>query len=413
VPSVAASSDPLDMSALTADNLLRRRIALVALTVLYFLLMADTFNSLGVVLPSMVTDLHLDWGSAGFGFMLLGLGCGLTSPLPAVLIRRVGTAPTLVLAGIVLAAGFACFACASSAFGYDAGAVLLGLGFTLGGTVPGTHVIATVSSQPARLMGAYFTGGSLGAIAGPMLYLGIAHFFGTWRPFWWVCGAATATAAIVAAFAVSGIRPYGAAKDGPAVPGWPTRRALAAPAFWIIVAAYTGCLAINTTMHSFAVQHLTERGLSHDRAAEMMSAVAILGAVGAALAGVVGQRVGARVLTVLATLAMTGAALSFALPQTPATLACFTLTLGLGLGIVYVASAMLLLEYFGSRHNLELYSAMCLISTLAALGPWLAGRLRDSTGGFENAFAILGIIGLALSIAILLMRRPDAPGHAA
>jgi hypothetical protein len=75
-----------------------RYLVLAALSLLYFLLTATTFNSLGLVLPSMVTELKWNWAEAGFGFTLLGLACGLTGMVPAVMIRRIGVSMTVLAA---------------------------------------------------------------------------------------------------------------------------------------------------------------------------------------------------------------------------------------------------------------------------------------------------------------------------
>ncbi len=55
---------------------------------------------------------------------------------------------------------------------------------------------------------------------------------------------------------------------------------------------------------------------------------------------------------------------------------------GLGFGLTGLAVTMLLLDYFGRRHNLEIFSLTCLVGAFSALGPSLGGLLRDSTGAF-------------------------------
>ncbi|GBQ18673.1 CynX/NimT family MFS transporter [Gluconacetobacter sacchari] len=393
-------------AARAGPSALRRVLVLAALTALYFSLMAGSFNALGVVLPAMVAALHLNWSDAGFGFTLLGLACGLTSPLPALLIRRFGIVATLGLASLLMAGGFSLLATATDVFGYDAGTLLVGCAFTIGGTVPGTYVVANLFAQSSRPMGIYFGLGGLGSIMGPLFYLALDHLFHAWRPFWWFCAIMTGVCGAAAAVAVRGLRFDHAHDDAIRAVGWPARAAFLSPAFWVIVAAYTGCLAINTTLHGFAVQHFTEHGLSSSHAAELMSLVALLGAGGSLLAGEAGRSVGARALTVTATVAMAVAALDLTLPQSAVTLGLFIAAMGLGVGLSYVASAMLLLDYFGTRYNLELYATMCLVSTVAAFGPWLGGLVHDGTGGFRPIFVALGALGVLLSLAVASLRRP-------
>ncbi|MBS0961262.1 MULTISPECIES: MFS transporter [Acetobacter] len=412
---LAVSSEDLTVIPLVKRAALsapRRYFALAAVTALYFFLMAGSFNALGVVLPAMVSDLHLNWSEAGFGFTLLGLACGLISPLPAITIRHFGIVATLISAGCLLASGFAFLAMAVSKFEYDLGTLLIGCAFTLGGTVPGTYVVANLFEQSSRPMGLYFGIGGLGSIAGPLLYIGINSTLHGWRPFWWFCALATSLCSIIAALIVHGI-PFDIAHDNTIRKrGWPARTALRSPAFWVIVTAYTGCLAISTTLHSFSVKHFTEHGLSATHAAEIMSMVALLAAAGAFIAGEAGRVAGGRILTGAATAALMLASATLLMPQSSLTLGVFIVTMGLGVGLSYVASAMLLLEYFGTRHNLELYATMCLISTAAAFGPWLGGLIHDSTGSFRMIFMAFAAIGLLLTLALAFLRRPSLQDEA-
>lgn len=383
----------------------RRHAALAVMTALYFLLMAGSFNALGVVLPSMVQDLHLNWSEAGFGFTLLGLACGLTSPLPALAIRRFGIVATLVGAAVLLGGGFALLATASDRLAYDLGTLLIGAAFTIGGTVPGTYVVTNLFADSGRPMGLYFGIGGLGSIAGPLFYLAVHHLFAGWRPFWWLFSLLTVLCGLGAALIVRGI-PF---EEGDFVrtEGWAAGKALRAPSFWIIVISYTGCLAINTTLHGFAVQHFTENGLSADHAAEVMSLVALMASAGSLIAGETARKITARGLAACATAALSIAALDLLLPQGALTLGLFVIMMGLGIGLSYVAWAMLLLDYFGNRHNLELYATMCLISTAAAFGPWFGGAIHDGTGSFRLIFLALGAIGLLLTLAVGLLPRSE------
>ena len=101
-------------------------------------------------------------------------------------------------------------------------------------------------------------------------------------------------------------------------------------------------------------------------------------------------------------------------PQTVETLGLFALTFGVGLGVSYVATATLLIDFFGRRPNLELYSIMCLVSTVAAAGPVLAGMAHDREGGFASVFGALALIAAAQFLALLFTPRPQAvarPGY--
>ncbi|MET0269686.1 MAG: MFS transporter [Sphingomonas sp.] len=391
-----------------------RYAVLGALSLLYFLLMAGTFNALGVVLPAMVGSLGWSWAEAGFGFTLLGLACGLSSLMPAVAIRRLGVSRTLLTGGVLLAAGFACLAGTHGVLGYHVGTVLLGLGFTFAGTVPAVHVIsATFETRASTALGFYFTSGGMGSVAGPLLFRLTSGLTGDWRPYWMLCAAAALLFSALAALVTRHRAPPADLPTMPIAPtGWQARRALATPQYYVVVGAYTSFLLVNTTVHSFAAQHLLERGLSENGAAYVLSAAAFVGAIASLLAGVTGEKASARTLTTLSLIAVTAGVLGIGFMGGDAGIGLFVVGMGIGLGFSYVATAMLLLDYFGRRPNLELYAVMQLISTSAAIGPALGGIVRDATGNFTAVFAACAAITGLFVLLTALMRRPARPADA-
>src|SRR6185312_5530375 len=133
------------------------------------LITATTFSSLGVVLPQMIGELHWSWSAAGSGFSLLGVAAGITATIPASLIRRLGVRATLLIGSVVMAAAFAALMIAHGLLPYFVGCALMGLGFTLLATVPGTYLLARLFARPSFPFGLYFTVGGLGGVAGPVL----------------------------------------------------------------------------------------------------------------------------------------------------------------------------------------------------------------------------------------------------
>ena len=104
---------------------------------------------------------------------MLGVVCGLTSTIPAWLIRHAGVRATLVLGSAVMAAAFLCLAQTRGVVLYDIACCLAGLGFTLLATVPGTYLLARCFARPSFAFGLYFTVGGLGGVAGPLGFLRI------------------------------------------------------------------------------------------------------------------------------------------------------------------------------------------------------------------------------------------------
>ena len=84
----------------------------------------------------------------------------------------------------------------------------------------------------------------------------------------------------------------------------------------------------------------------------------------------------------------------------------FAVGCGAGFGLTALAVALLLLNYYGRAHNLELFSIICLIGAASALGPTFAGKMRDATGGFGTTFQLFAAVAVAVGAAVLIMRPP-------
>jgi MFS family permease len=389
-----------------------------AMSLLFFLISAGTFSSLGVVLPAMVREMHWSWTEAGLGYTFLGLACGLASFTPAVLIRRFGVRETLLCGTALALLGFGALAMTHTVLVYLIATLVIGVAFTLTTTVPGTHVLTGLFEQRSTVLGAYFTIGALGQVAGPLIYVAVEALTHGWRAYWWVFVGVGGTLGLLAAFSTkSGPEKVAPAPvETPEQPGplqvieglrdWTVRRALKTPQFYIIVGAYTMYLLINTTAHGFAVEHLTERGISAKAAAEMLSLEALIGAGISVVAGVLGEKVGAKILLVIALAALVAGMTGLAEARGYGLMLVYAVGVGIGYGMSFLASTLLLLSYFGKRANLELYSIMCLISTLAAVGPAFGGWARDTLGSFSGMFLLCAALTFLMLLAAVFLRPP-------
>lgn len=387
--------------------------ALVALSLLFFLITAGSFTALGAVLPDMVASLHWSWTAAGLGYTILGVTCGLASYAPAALIRRIGVRATLCLGAPLMAAGFACFALVEQLPLYWLGAGLIGVGFALTATIPATYVISRAFRHASAAFGAYFTFGALGGAGGPLLYGALKALDPDWRAFWIVFGVLVVVVGLLAAIVTPDSDEAAPAPedDSPvyhAQRDFTVREALATPQFWIITAAYTAYLTCETSVNGLSVAHLVQRGIAPAVAGGMLSLQALVNAAARAGGGVLGERieprrliVGALALTAIGIAALAGAR-GYPLMLT------YVLGVGIGYGVSYLATILLLLNYFGREKNLELFSIMCLVSTLAAGGPWLAGWMRDRLGGFGGAFWLFAGLAGVVMLAVIAMK-PPAP----
>jgi cyanate permease len=401
-----------------AQPVIRNRwAAFSALSLIFFVVSAGAFSSIGVVLPSMVKEMKWTWEEAGIGFTYLGIACGFASVVPAVLIRRIGVRATVGIGAAILLAGFCLEATTHSVASYLAGTTLIGLAFALVSTVPGSHVLTGLFKRRSTVLGTYFTVGALGGVAGPQVYVAVNAITHGWRGYWAVFAVAAVVSGLFAILTTPGKGGDIPHEDEPPEQLGPAkmfremrepavRKALLTPQYYVIVGAYTTYLLINTTAHGFAIQHLIERGVSSTSAAAMFSIEALIGATVSSIGGVIGEKVAPKTLLIIALIGTTAGMAGLAEARGFLLMSVFALGLGVGFGLSFVASTMLLLRYWGPRPYLELYSVMCLLSTAAALGPAYGGHVRDVLGGFSEVFWACCAITAVMLAATLFLKPP-------
>jgi MFS family permease len=284
-----------------------------------------------------------------------------------------------------------------------------------------------VFKHRALPFGLYFTASALGGVAGPLMVLAVLHgFHNQWRMFWQVQMAATFAAGLVSAAFVGGrrwleeaaqhtdqevaaevARPvrrgvYRTATD------WSVRDALRTPQFYVLLSAYFGHLLIGATVSSSSVAHLTERGVSLTVAATMLSLESLAQTGARAFGGMIGDRLDPRYILVFALGALMVGAGALSIAHDYPTMLLYAVGSGLGFGLTSLSVTLLLLNYFGRTHNLELFSLTCLIGAVSSLGPTLGGFLRDRTDGFTSTFQLYAGVIAVVFVGALLMRPPRA-----
>jgi MFS family permease len=396
-----------------------------AFSLIFFLITASTYSSLGVVLPNMVRDQHWSYTEGGLGFTLLGVATGASSFMPAFLIRRLGVRPTLCLGTAVMAAGFFCLSETRGPLVYFLGATLCGVGYQMMAVIPATHVLAAAFKHRGLPFGLYFTSGSAGGVAGPVMALWLMHLLhDDWRWFW--VGQAVAAAAVGAvAVLLVGDPGWLARRAGETdrevaeeaakprssrvyrtLAHWTTREAVRTPQFYILLAAYFGHLLVGITIASWSVAHLTERGVALKVAGVMLGVESLVQTVGRTIAGAVGDVFDPRLLLIMALAALAVGAWALSVAQGYPMLLVYAVGSGIGFGVTALAVPLLLLNYFGRRHNLEIFSLTCLIGAVSALGSVVAGAIRDRVGGFALAFQLDAVVIALILAAAALMRPP-------
>jgi MFS transporter, OFA family, oxalate/formate antiporter len=378
------------------------------MSALYFIITAATFGSLGLALPAMVRELGWSWTGAGFGFSLLGFLCGITSAVPAGLIRRFSVRTCLLMGSVVMALGFFCFARTHGLLLYFLGAALAGLGFTLLDSVPGTYLLSRLFRRPSFAIGLFFTVGGLGGVAGPLLYSAMAGLSNDWRSYWLVVGALVTVMGVISAFAVDAKADVGATDGDPDISTekWTMREALQTSQFWIIAAAYAAFQFCGITASSVSVAHLTQHGVAAVIAGSMMSVEALLNSGARFIGGLLTRYVSARWMLCISLASLVVGLIALGVARDVPMMLVYAAGIGIGYGLTLFSATILLLDYFGRGPYLELFSTVNLISTVGAAAPTLAGLTRDETGGFMPFFAVLALLVALVMLAVLTMRAP-------
>ena len=87
-------------------------------------------------------------------------------------------------------------------------------------------------------------------------------------------------------------------------------------------------------------------------------------------------------------------------------LGIFAVAEGFGFGMCLLASTLLLVNYFGPSENPEIYGTFNLITTLAMIGPYVAGLIKDFFGGFGGLFQGYAVFMLLIVAMAAAMRPP-------
>lgn len=192
----------------------------------------------------------------------------------------------------------------------------------------------------------------------------------------------------------------------------PARQIIARPVFWAVVVAAGTLNAMGIISSSNIVALGIERGISPDTAALLASVQGLASVAGAYAAGLICARIGgAGTLSLIAfTVAIGWGVLSFA--QGFALIAGMTLLLGAGGAGVFPAVNVLSAEAFGASavaRTLGLFTTATLPFTFVV--PPIAGAVVDAAGNYlpvilASAAASLGVAAITLTMARL--RRASA-----
>ncbi|MCE7798006.1 MFS transporter [Sphingobium sufflavum] len=395
----------------------RNLLVMIVASLGFFFVTATTFTSLGYVLYTMVAELGWSQAAAGLSFSLLGLACGLSSPLPPLLMKMIGTRLTMFAGCMILAAGFGTASVIENLGLFFMATTLMGIGFSLVAPSPAIYLLATwFPKSSSRMIGFYFMSGSAGGIAGPLIVGTIVGLTGSWRLHWMVMAAMAIVLGILCLIAirdavkVESVEQVRGAGSGHAVAAgespWTVREALFSPTFLILAFAMTVVQTVVTTTHSALVSHVANMGMGAAAGAIAMSLVALAGTLAKGVTGALCERIDPKRLLV-GGLALQSVAIAMLCTATGLAGAyTASLLFGIGWGLAWLSAHILLLRYFGAAIAGDMTAMATTATTFAVFGPIFAGRIADTTGGFGLALATFAVLLAIATLSTALFLRP-------
>jgi len=406
------------MSRTSPPPSIEKWLVLSAIGLAYFFVNFATFASLGVVLFTMAGELHWSMTAAGFSFSLLGLACGLSSTLPTTAMKYIGGRGSMAIGAALFIVGCLLASVSHSLIVFDIAIAMLGAGYTFAGNIPGVILIAQWFERgSARIVGVYLMVGALGAAAAPPTVAFVVRGIG-WRGHWQVMAVAAAVVGIICLAFIRDRERHQVAQPDDSVrdtkPGhaWTPRQAVLTPQFMVLTAALVLTMTAVTTINSIVVTHLVKLGSSPITAAWALGVLSFTGTVLKGITGHMCETKSPKLFVILGLLCQAAGCALFIVATGSVIEFAAAIIFGAGWAFALVAGWVVLMRFFGGPTGARILAIVQLVTTVGAAGPIGAGLIADRWGTFSPIFILYAAGLLVLTVPVLLMRAPEAPGAA-
>jgi predicted MFS family arabinose efflux permease len=298
-------------------------------------------------------------------------------------------------------------------------ALLVSLGSTALGPIPSNSAVAGwFLRRRGRALGIATAGISMGGVIFVPLAQTLITEFG-WRSAFQVLGALVICVAVVPIAFVMRKPPV----DLPAEERMPSRSttgldfeiehsvtardAVRDPNFWLIAGAFSLTVMGLSAILLHQVPLLIDFGVTPGHAALALGATAGVGVIGKLGFGALLDRVEQRRVIVGCFLAQAAGLLLLPFARSPAMLGLYVVVYGYSMGGNATLQATVLGECFGRRHYGAIAGRMGPLIVLSqAVAVPLVGWLRDRTGSYLPAIAVIEVMTLAAALCISRLRPP-------
>ena len=349
---------------------------------------------------------------------LYAFGTGVSAVMVVVVARLVDRfGARLMLAGIALALGVACFGMSAAA-----GPVALFFGFAamraLGqGSLPVTANILTAQwfvERRGRAMAVVVLGlAASNALLPPLTQSLIVAF--DWRTAYVVLGISIWVLLIPASILIVRNRPeaVGLHPDGASEPVWEpgsenerergSWEAVSSLNFWLLAVPLAAIPFAVTALVFHQISILGEQGISPTAAAGVFVPFSVASAAATAFSGFLIERLGPRQPLYVSMALLLAAVLGLQLVSSPLTAVVYALVLGAGAGFQGVVAGVVWAHYYGRRGlgKVQGPATMVMISA-AALAPLPLAALRSFSGDYALGLATMACVPVACTAMLYL-----------
>ncbi len=378
------------------------------------------FYSFGVFFQPLIAEFGWTRAQISWGFSSVSIVGALWSPLVGRVVDRYGPRPSQLFGAVVLGTTFMALSLVQSLGQYYAlMALFVSLGSTALGPIPSNSAVAGwFLRRRGRALGFATAGISMGGVIFvPLAQQLIGHF--GWRQAFVTLGAVVIGVALgpIALFMRKPPAELPAEERLPSGSGngltfeiehsVTARDAVRDPNFWLIAGAFSLTVMGLSAILLHQVPLLIDFGVSPGHAALALGATAGVGVIGKLGFGALLERVEQRRVIVGCFLAQAAGLLLLPFAQTPWLLVLYVVVYGYAMGGNATLQATVLGECFGRRHYGAIAGRMSPIIVFSqAVAVPLVGWLRDRTGSYLPAIAVIEIMVLAAAFCISRLRPP-------
>ena len=358
-------------------------------------------------------------------FTCLYLALAVTSPFAGKAVDRFGVKTVMVLGGAIMALGYALLFVLNSPMHFYIGNIIVGIGGSATGPIPGTAVVSDWFRKKRGLaIGIMSTGiGVGGLVLAPLLGGFIIPGLG-WRAGYLSISLLACTTIPLALLVIrkrgtdktafqDTTKDQGLKQRAVQVPfgnDLSLRHALLSPTFWLVaIAIILSQVALVGSIQS-QVPHLQDIGFPVTTAAAALGGIGLVSAFSKLFFGWLCDLVKPKYAFALGVFFMAVGTFTLMIiePSSPLLIIwIYSVTMGFGGGSWLPVISMIVSTSFGLASYGAIFGAVTLIqNTGVSIGPLFAGYIYDTTNGYHWAFVTSMVLYAVAIPTVLVVRRP-------